>query len=199
MSETLRLLKYDPAVALLIMANNHFNIHLRPEFTSVSTPVVIDAAQGLTEVTIQTKDSTDDGIYRQYSGSMKYRYKRLSVEEVFAGMSMDLTPPLTIGGVLQNIAAASGLVFTEDDFENGLIQTSSFVLKAKPTSLRWVGQTTVMLNEPGVSIQLADAFANNILNGLYPPDFGPDISLHTVITKTALTGLTYQWPGSRVG
>jgi len=190
MSETLRLLKYDPAVALLIMANNHFNITLRPEFTTVGDPVVVAGSETLTDVVIKTRDTIDEVIYSSYTGQMTYRYNRISVSEIFAGMSLDITPPITILGVLTNMAAASGLAFTEDDFENGLVESNSFVLKAKPNSLRWVGQTTVMLNEPGVSLQLADAFSNNILNGFYPPVF-EEYPLPAVLAKPELNGLTY--------
>lgn len=192
MSQTLRLLKYDPAVALLIMANNHFNITLRPEFSVVSDPVPVDGSETRTDVTISTRDTVDEVIYSSYSGQMTYRYDRLHVADVFAGMTLDITPPITILGVLTNMAAASGLAFTEDDFENALIEGSSFELIAKPNSLRWVGQTTVMLNEPGVSIQLADAFPNNVLNGLYPPNVPGPVPLKKAVSDPDMDGLYYQ-------
>lgn len=168
MTDTLRLLKFDPAVALLIMANNHFNLHLRSEFASVGPPQATDDV--LTHVVITTHESIDENIYRQHTGQLTYRYNRLQVADVFGGMSLDLTPPITVNGVMNNIALASGLVITDDDFENALITGSSFVLKAKPNSLRWVGETTVTLGEPGVSILLSEAFSNNVLNGLTAPN-----------------------------
>lgn len=194
MSETLRLLKYDPAVALLIMANNHFNITLRPEFTSVGDPVSVDGSDQLTEVTIRTHDTRDEVIYRGYTGELTYRYNRINVADVFADTVLDLTPPITILGVLTNIANASGCVFTEDDFENALVTTNTFELKAKSNSLRWVGQTTVMLNEPGVSVQLAEAFPNNVLNGLYAPDLSEDLVVTQLTNVQSLPELTYQPP-----
>lgn len=189
MSETLRLLKFHPAVALLIMVNNHLNIHLRPEFVTVGTPTVVE--DDVTDVLIQTKPSINDAIYRAYTGEVTYRYRRLNVADVFAGMNLDITPPITIRGVMENIAAASGLAITDNDFENGLVETNSFTLTAKPNSLRWVGSTTVMLNEPGKTVMLADAFPDNVLDGFYAPDFGPDVSLPESAPKTDLDGLIY--------
>lgn len=168
MSETLRLLKFDPAVALLIMANNHLNIRLRIEYVTLSKPKATDD-NGLTEVTITTKRSADEGIRRDYTGSLKYVYKRIHVADIFSDLVLDLTPPITVGGVLRNLSLATGLVISPDDFENALISSKSFVLKAKADSLRWFGETTVMLNEPGASIQLAEAFPNNDLDGLIAP------------------------------
>lgn len=167
MTDTLRLLKFDPAVALLIMANNHFNLHLRAEFASIGPPMIVEGA--VTNVVITTHESTDENIYRQHTGQMTYRYNRLHVADVFGGMTLDLTPPITIKGVMNNIALASGLVITDMDFENALVTGSSFILKAKPNSLRWIGETTVTLGEPGTSVLLSDAFSNNVLDGLWPP------------------------------
>jgi len=62
-------------------------------------------------------------------------------------------------------------------------------LVAKAESLRWVGQTTVVLNTPGEVISLADAFPNNILDGLVGPDYGTDIALSLVVLNTTLSGL----------
>jgi hypothetical protein len=169
MSETLRLLKFDPAVALLIMANNQLNTNLMPQYAEVSAPTALD--EFLTSVVITTHPSNDDGIYRRHTGSITYRYNRIHVADIFGSMRLDLTPPTTVGGVMTNLANASGLVITDDDFENGLVTGNSFVLKAKPQSLRWVGETTVMLNDPGEAIQLSEAFPINILDGLYPPVF----------------------------
>lgn len=189
MSETLRLLKYDPAVALLIMANNQLNTNLLPQYSSVSAPTSISGS--LTSVEISTHETVDEYIYRRHTGSMVYRYNRIDVADVFGGMILDLTPPLTIYGVMENLAAASGLVFTDDDFENALVLANSFVLKAKPESLRWVGETTVVLNEPREVIRFADAFPNNILNGFVAPPLGGDIDLALYLPETKLEGLNY--------
>jgi hypothetical protein len=185
MTDTLRLLKFDPAVALLIMANNHLNIYLRAEFATVGTPTVVQDA--LTDVVITTHESTDENIYRQHTGQLTYRYNRIDVADVFGGMSLDLTPPTTVASVMNNITLASGLVITADDFENALISDSSFVLTAKSTSLRWVGETTVTLGETGTSLSLAEAFSNNILNGLIAPASVGE--LDEVFNNNVLNGL----------
>lgn len=177
MSETLRLLKYDPAVALLIMVNDHLNIYLLPEYAKVHSPTAVVEGGLATDVTVDTFDSGNDFIPRQYTGSLTYRFNRLSVSEILGTLTLSLTPPVTVAGVMANLAAATGLVITDDDFENGLVETNSFTLTAKPQSLRWVGSTTVMLNEPGELLELAVAFPNNILNGLTPPDFSPGVEL----------------------
>lgn len=190
MSQTLRLLKYDPSVALLIMANNHYNINLRPEYARAVNPTAL--GETLTEVTIETFDSIDSFIYRRCVGTMRYRYNRIRVSDVFTDLVLDITPPATIGGMMNNLALASGLIITDDDFENGLIEGDSFVLKAKPGSLRWVGETTVMLNEPAEYESLADAFPNNVLNGLYPPSFTQPTPLSEVIVNKRLDGLTFE-------
>ena len=170
MSETLRLLKFDPAVALLVMANNHLNIRLHQAFVDLGVPEVLNDS-GQTKVTISTKESTDRGIRRLYSGQLDYVYNRIHVASVFAGTVLTVSPPVTIAGAMKNVALATGLVISQDDFVNELVEGDRFVLKAKPESLRWYGETTVMLNEPGLSIQLAEAFPNNVLNGLIPPVF----------------------------
>lgn len=193
MSETLRLLKYDPAVALLIMVNNHLNLHLREEFARAHSPQAMDEGT-LTQVTVETFDSINDFIPRIYTGSFTYTYDRLSIEEVFGPLVLNLTPPVTVVGVMTELANASGMVFTEDDFENALVDTNSFTLTAKPGSLRWVGSTTVMLNEPGTAIELADAFPNTLLDGLYAPHFDAVTALETVIPVTELDGVTYSAP-----
>ena len=168
MSETLRLLKFDPAVALLIMANNHLNIRLRIEYVDLGIPKPIDD-NGLTEVTVTTKRSVDEGIRRDYTGSLKYVYKRIHVADIFTELIFTAKPPVTVYGLLRNLSLATGLVITDNDFENALITNKSFVLKAKPESLRWFGEISVMLDEPGESIQLAEAFPNNGLDGLIAP------------------------------
>lgn len=142
MTDTLRLLKFDPAVAILIMANNQFNINLRTEFASVGTPVAVDGS--VTDVVINTHPSIDENIYRSHTGQMTYRYIRLDLNEVFGDLYLDVVPPITVVGVMNNIANATGLVITPDDFENALIVDSTFQLTAKPQSLRWVGVTTVV-------------------------------------------------------
>ena len=189
MSDTLRLLKYDPAVALLIMANNHLNLRMMPQYVSISAPRAIDF--DTTEVTFTSHTSVDRNIPSLYTGEFDYRYKRIDVNDIFAGMSLDLMPPATIRGIINNLSLATGLVVTADDFENGLVEGSFFVLKAKPGSLRWVGETTVVLNEPGETIDLAEAFSNNILNGLWAPDFGTDIPLQRAIPEPIMDGLEY--------
>ena len=192
MSDTLRLLKYDPAVALLILANNHLNLHMLPQGVSVSSPRVIDGA--ITEVTFTAHDSVDEYLETRFTGSFKYRYRRIDLAEMFPDLTLEVTPPVTIRGAMNNLALASGLVITDDDFENALVETDSFVLTAKPGSLRWVGQTTVMLDKPAQAMALAEAFPNNILNGLEPPDFGDDVPLPEVLPVTTISGLTYQPP-----
>lgn len=170
MSETLRLLKFEPAVALLIMANNHLNIRLHQAFVDLSSPQAL-TEDGQTKITISTKESVDRGIRRLYTGQMDYVYSRIHVVSVFSDLVLNVTPPITVAGAMRNLSLATGLVITQDDFENELVEGSTFVLKAKPESLRWYGETTVMLNEPGVSMNLAEAFPNNVFDDLIPPDY----------------------------
>jgi hypothetical protein len=192
MSDTLRLLKYDPTVALLILANNHLNLRMMPQGISVSTPTAI--GRTLTEVTFTAHESIDEYIETRYTGSLRYRYNRLDVNDYFAGLELEVSPPVTVRGVMNNLALASGLVITDDDFENALVEGSSFELKASANSLRWVGSTTVVLEEPAETLELSEAFANNILDGLYPPDFGPDVVLDAAIPNPVMDGLIYTPP-----
>lgn len=189
MSDTLRLLKHPPSVALLIMANNHHNLHLRPEYARVGAPVTVNGA--VTEVVIESFDSGNDFIPNIYSNQFTFRYRRLNVADVLGNIRLNLTPPITIAGVVENIAQLSGVVIVEDDFENGLVEEETFILRAKSESLRWVGQTTVVLNQPDVIQPLAQAFPNNVLSGLTPPEFGDDTPLSSVITDLILDGLRY--------
>jgi hypothetical protein len=192
MTDTLRLLKYDPAVALLIMANNQLNLNLMPQHASVGAPEAIEGTR--TKVLISTHDSTDEIIYRRHTGTLEYTYDRINVATIFGNAVLDLDPPLTIYGIMTNLAVASGMAWTTDDFENGVISTNSFVLKAKPQSLRWVGEATIALNEPVEEPSLADAFPVNILNGLTPPDFDQIVDLTVAIPSVVMDGLTYAVP-----
>lgn len=188
MTNTLRLLKFDPAVALLIMANNQLLTNLMIEHASIGVPEVIEGS--LTKVMITTHDSTDEVIYRRHTGSLEYRYHRINVADIFETMRLDLTPPVTIYGVMENLAKASGMAWTTDDFENGVVTENYFVLKAKPQSLRWVGEATIVLNDPLEEESLADAFPINILDGLYPPEFPQLVDLTSAIPDPVLEGLT---------
>lgn len=192
MSDTLRLLKHDPTVALLILANNHLNLRMMPQGISVSTPTAI--GETLTEVTFTAHESVDEYIETRYTGSFRYRYNRLDVNDYFAGLTLEVSPPVTVRGVMNNLALASGLVITDDDFENALVDGSSFELKASAKSLRWVGSTTVVLDEPTETLELSDVFSNNILDGLWPPSFGPDIALAAAIPNPEMDGLVYRPP-----
>lgn len=188
MSETLRLLKFDPAVALLIMANNHLNVRLHSTYVDFGLPVAIDE-DGLTDVLISTKPSVDRGVRRDHIGQILYRYQRIHVADIFSDAVLDLTPPLTVHSVVRNIATATGLAIGEDDFVNALIEEQKFVLKANEHSLRWYGEVEVVLNEPGVTIQLADAFPNNVLDGLYVPDYSGPVELARAFPNNNLNGL----------
>lgn len=192
MPATLRLLKYTPTEAILIMANNQLNIWLRPEIATVGPPAKLDDEGILTQVTITTRPSIDEGIRRDYVGEFPFRYQRLSVPEIFGNMFLDVTPPITIHGCLNNICKASGLEIDVNDFENGLIEDNNFQLVAKPESLRWAGAATVRLNDPIVEVLLADAFSDNVLDGFIPPDFGKDVLLSEYFPNQDLSGLTHQ-------
>jgi hypothetical protein len=192
MSDTLRLLKHDPTVALLILANNHLNLRMMPQGISVSAPTAIGGT--LTEVTFTAHESVDEYIETRYTGSFRYRYNRLNVSDYFAGLALEVSPPVTVRGVMNNLALASGLVITDDDFENALVEGSSFELKASVNSLRWVGSTTVVLDEPTETLELSEVFSNNILDGLWAPNFGPDIALAAAIPDPVMDGLVYAPP-----
>lgn len=192
MSETLRLLKHSPSVALLIMANNYHNLQLRSEYARVINPVAVD--ETTTTVTIETFDSKNDYIPNLYSGNLTFTYKRLRLEDIFGDMKLNLTPPLTVAGVVQNLSSCSGVEFTEDDYVNALVEGETFVLQSKPESLRWVGAVTIVLNPPGTVVPLSEAFSNNVLDGLsgvYADDQWP---ADRVITNPILDGLFYPIP-----
>lgn len=170
MPDTLRLLKFDPAVALLIMINSQLNLYLYREFVDIGTPVAVNDS-GMAEVVVSTRPSRDDGIRRTYTGQLTYRFQRLDVSAYLAETVLEFTPPITVAGLLDNLSKATGIVFSEDDFENAVISDGTFDLVAKPESLRWVGSTTVTLNPPDKVLTLAEAFPNNLLDGLWLPDF----------------------------
>lgn len=164
MTDTLRLLRHDPAVAVMIMANNQHNLWLRPEFTSVGPPTRL--GEVLTKVLISTHPTTDPGIRRNHFGQMEYTYKRLKLDEVMNGIKLDFAPPATVASILATISKQTGLVFNENDFDNALIEASHYVLEAKSESLRWVGSVVIELRPAQSVVSLADAFSNNVLDGL---------------------------------
>lgn len=95
-----------------------------------------------------------------YSGSVLLRYNRLSLNEL-ANRPVFRYPPISSVGtsvysLLSAIKTATGLNFTQDDLEETFVtesgDTGAVLLKAKETSLGWVGQYQLILgNKPQIS------------------------------------------------
>lgn len=164
--QTERLLRHDPTTAVLIMANNAANLHMRREFVAVSDPVMVSGLS--TRVSLTSKPSDNPYWNNNYVGQSTFTYNRLSVSEMFDGIKIPLHAPVTVHGVLRYLALRTGMYIAKTDFVNDRITSTSFTLAAHPQSLRWVGSATLTLLDPeDETPHLALEFPKNILDGLW--------------------------------
>ena len=164
MSDTQRLLRYDPETAVLIMVNEAYGLHLRREIAYVSDREPL--ADGKIRVTVTGRPSIDEGIPSSYEGSVSIVVQRLSLNEIFGEFTVQAAPPATVRSVVELLSRSTKIKFDDMDFTNEIITTHEFMLKADPESLRWYGQTKITLDE--LSDYIIDPIDPN------PIDPGPD-------------------------
>jgi len=192
MLELKRLLKFTPEEAILMMANKTLNTYLRPEIAVIDHIEAIDGKR--TKAYITVLDVKPDMIQNPYAGGIVLEYNRYDIGEILGQILIDIPPPTTIRNVIDIVSKQTGIIFTDDDFVNGRIDESTFILEAAETSKRWVGTLSVILNvstsKPHISqwlpykdhdglvikpkIYFWDKFPNDILDGfvLGKPDIG---------------------------
>lgn len=142
-----RLLRFDPLSALLIMVNQQAGTCLNPNQIKAT---VVEPLQGtLTRVTLSAFAPDHEWIAQEYQGNQTLTYHRLDLGTFFRqGLTVEARLPLTVFSLLEMLNHRQGLVFADSDFDQAVIEQSSFVLKAKASSLRWVGQVPVTVRTP---------------------------------------------------
>lgn len=142
-----RLLRFDPLSALLILVNQQAGSSLNPN--QIKAAVVESLGGTLTRVTLSAFAPEQEWIAQEYQGNKVLTYHRLDLATFFhSGFTVEAHLPLTVHSLLEKLNQRQGLVFADSDFDQAVISTSPFTLKAKATSLRWVGQVPVTVRTP---------------------------------------------------
>ncbi len=207
MSDTQRLLRYDPETAVLIIANERNDLHLRKEFARVSERQ--PGANGLMTVVIRGTPSTDEGLVSNFSGELSMTYQRLNLSTDLGEITLQIAPPVTVRSALRKLSERTGIKFEDGEIIDDLIDTHSYTLHADPESLRWYGSVNINLIEltdyipdpidptppidpdpPYIAPAIWEVAPDTDLNGFIP--INPRIDLSSVILVTALDGLVYE-------
>lgn len=209
MSDTQRLLRYDPETAVLILANERDNLHLRKEFARVKERH--PSADGEMTVVIEGHESTDTGLTSPYSGELRMTYQRLNLATDLGEFTLQIAPPLTVRSAMRHFSQRTGIKIEDGEFLDDIIDEHEYLLRADPDSLRWYGEVKIHLieqsdyipdpidpdppidpNPPYVPPAIWEIGPNQDLNGFTPVN--PRIDLKTVIQNTVLVGLMYVPP-----
>lgn len=184
MFEVIRLLKFTPEEAILMVANKEMNTHLRPEIAQVGEVISLGGLR--TKVRIHSLDVKPEMIQNPYSGITELEYNRYDLSSIFDVILSDIEVPTTVQSVLDRITESTGILFDEHDFVNERIVDEEYWLTAAPDSRRWVGSVKVIFNASDIGTHISqylpindhgglvnvqkeyiwDAFQNDILNGL---------------------------------
>lgn len=184
MFEVIRLLKFTPDEALLMLANMEMNTHLRPEIARVGEVIPLEGSR--TKVRIHSLDVKPDMIQNPYSGITELEYNRYDLSSIFDVILFDTGVPTTVNSVIERITQSTGIQFDDHDFVNERISVDEYWLTAAPGSKRWVGAVKVIFNASEIGTHISqylpindhdgmanvqkeaiwDAFQNDILNGL---------------------------------
>lgn len=171
---TERLLKFHPLAALLILINQSTGLRLNPN--QIRARDVRSLGGTKTEVTLEHYDSGDEHVEQIYSDSGKVKYDRLDVADFFgASLKVKVNYPVTTMDLMKLLYSVTGIVFDEGDFEPHVARTSPFLLKASSSSLRWIGQVAVGLEETDEEQNLRDIILNDQLSGFYIYKLDQDI------------------------
>lgn len=162
---TAQLLQLPPLSALLILINENLKTRLNPN--QIKATKVVSAGGVKTVVTLEAFKPSNDFLIQRYKGRRDFTYDRLRLQDIFGDQfKVELPLPATVEDVLQLLRANTGIVFDEADFDKAIVNTSPYRLKPKSTSLRWVGELTLVLSHPTDEIELATVVPDNELDGL---------------------------------
>jgi hypothetical protein len=141
--DTIALLSYSPSDSLLIIANESLGTSLNPQNSKIID--VSEIAGVLTEATI-CGTGLIDNCTNSYEGQQTFIFNRLDLKTLFGdNFKVAAGIPTTVGNILSKITASSGIVFDENDFADGVINTLSATLSPLPQSRRWSGQLDIVL------------------------------------------------------
>lgn len=168
--------------------SDHFNGHEADDDTVViGTPVVV--SNKITRVSVTAKERTPYKEARMVNG-FNLTYNRLNLVEVFNTFTFSgiaLEAPVTTEKVLSYLKQHLSFVHDETDFVDRTVTSNgTFLLEAKPGSLRWQGSLSIPLT---VQSDLSTLIHNEFLDGLDYAD--TDTPVTAIITKTLLRGLQY--------
>jgi hypothetical protein len=143
-AKTVKLLKYTPEEALLLIANDSLGTSLSPDNAIIEKIVGISGT--LTECTVAGKVLLAGNCANSYEKQSVFMFNRLDLETVFGNPFEILGAlPTTVNNVLKQITKTSGIVFDENDFEDGVLNTTPITLLPSSSSRRWIGQLDIVL------------------------------------------------------
>jgi len=164
-----RLLRMTPLAALLVIINEACGTMLNPN--QIRVKQVTSLGGRATKVRLEAFKPRNKFDKQIYKGEADFTYNRLDVGQVLGFEYAIRTPvPSTTQDILAVISETVGIVFDENDFELEVVANTPYTLKAKPESLRWVGQVELNLNTEVIPlIPLRDILTNTVLDGLHAP------------------------------
>jgi hypothetical protein len=141
--DTIALLRYSPSDSLLVIANESLGTSLNPQNSTILD--VSEITGTLTEATILGVGILEN-CSNSYEGQQTFVFNRLDLKTLFGeNFKIAAIIPTTVENILSKITAASGIVFDENDFADGVINTLSVTLSPLPQSRRWSGQLDIVL------------------------------------------------------
>lgn len=147
MLNTLDLLRLSPKEALTAIIQERMNTGLEAKYFNVSPPVSLGGT--LTKVNLSINKSEAPTLYWPYLDDYAFEYNRLDLANELGDLNLKLVTvlPTTKHEAIRKLFAKSDLFFDGAELFDGDINItdSSFVVAAKPTSSRWVGQVTIQL------------------------------------------------------
>lgn len=137
-----RYVKYPPSEGFLIMVNDAFNLHLRPEFAKAS---VLESDGVNATALIETFPSTSEYVTRCHTGSLKISYRRLQLAAWFHATKLKVEAPTNTSVILDLLRSHDGICLTADDIVPNTSLGKSSTIQAATTSLFWTGSMQLTL------------------------------------------------------
>lgn len=137
-----RYVKYPPVEGFLIMVNDAFNLHLRPEFARAR---VIESDGVNAVALVETFDSVNEMVPRIHTGSLTVRYKRLQLSEWLSANSLPVAAPTNTSVILNLLRTHDSFYLTADDIVPNNALTQDAVIEASEQSLFWTGSFQLSL------------------------------------------------------
>lgn len=137
-----RYVKYPPVEGFLIMVNDAFNLHLRPEFAKAR---VIESDGVNAVALVETFDSINEMIPRAHTGSLTVRYKRLQMSEWFTANSLPVVAPTNTSVILNLLRTHDSYYLTANDIVPNNALARDGIVEAAELSLFWTGSFQLSL------------------------------------------------------